>query len=70
MSTLLWIVFITIPALPNLWCIWHAYHHEFDSPVTRIIWIMVGIFIPVIGGIAYFFFGRPKAKKAINKISN
>lgn len=52
--------FIVLFALPNLWAIWHAFHHVFATPQERLIWIMVGVFVPVIGGLSYLIYGRTR----------
>lgn len=61
MSTILWILLLAIPILPNLWCIWHAYFRVFPSPPERLIWIMLGVFVPVVGGLLYLAIGRRRA---------
>ena len=51
-----------IPALLNLWGIWHAFQHAFDTPFARILWMMACIFLPLIGGLAYLLFGMRRAR--------
>lgn len=63
MSTLLWIALLTIPILPNLWCIWHSYSREFENPPERLIWMGVGVFVPVIGGLLYLLIGQRRARR-------
>lgn len=63
MSTVLWLILLVIPILPNLWCIWHAHSSEFASPVERLLWIGAGVFIPVIGGLLYLAIGRCRTVK-------
>ena len=55
------LLLLSIPILPNLWCIWHAYRRNFPSLVEKIAWVMVGIFFPVIGGLVYIFVGRKRS---------
>lgn len=50
-----------LPALPNMWGIWHAFSHDFPTPTERLIWMMVCVFVPVIGGLAYLLFGLRRA---------
>lgn len=50
-------VLLALPILPNLWSIWHAYNHEFATPLEKVIWMVACVFIPVIGGLAYVLFG-------------
>lgn len=49
---------LLIPALLNLWAIWHAFHHLFATPQERLLWMGAGIFIPLLGGLVYLFFGK------------
>ena len=50
-------------AVPNLFGIWHAFHHVFPTPRERLIWVGMCIFVPVIGGISYLIFGLRRARK-------
>lgn len=52
---------LLVPALPNLWGIWHAFNHMFETPLERIVWIMACVFIPLLGGLAYLLFGWRRA---------
>ncbi len=66
MTTTEWIlvlILLALPILPNLWSIWHAFNREFPTPAERLAWIGVGVFIPVLGGVAYLLVGRKRAKK-------
>ena len=62
METLFWIVALSLPILPNLWCIWHASRHDFPMPNERTLWIRAGTFAPIIGGILYLCIGRRRAR--------
>ncbi len=57
--TLQWwqLAMLFLPALLNLWGIWHAFRHEFATPFERVLWMMACIFLPLIGGLAYLLFG-------------
>ena len=54
---------LAIPILPNLWSIWHAFHREFPSIQEKQIWIMVATMLPLIGGLAYIFFGFRRSRR-------
>lgn len=62
----LWTIVLLLPILPNLWCIWHAYRHEFDSPVEKFGWMGAGVFIPVLGGLAYLLIGRRRTRGTVS----
>ena len=51
---------LIIPMLPNLWCILQAGTKNFIHPAERKIWLMAGMFLPVLGGLAYLFWGRKR----------
>lgn len=54
---------LALPILPNLWCIWHAYSSEFPTPAERLLWMGLGVFVPVIGGLAYLLIGWRRSRK-------
>lgn len=61
---LLTLLLLGIPAIPNLFGIWHAWGRVFPTQQERLIWLGVCVFVPVIGGVAYLIFGMRRAKKA------
>ena len=52
---------LALPALINLWGIWHAFTHAFASSTERMGWVVACVFLPVIGGLAYLLFGLRRA---------
>lgn len=50
-----------IPILPNLWSIWHIWNHRFSSFQQKAIWLIIAVFLPVLGGLIYIFAGRKHA---------
>ncbi len=62
MEAIFWIIILSLPILPNLWCIWHASRHDFPGPDERKLWIRAGVFAPVIGGILYLAVGMRRAR--------
>lgn len=58
------LLFILI--LPTLWAIWHIVHHTFSTPTERTAWLLCVMLFPVIGGIVYFFKGRPRARRTLS----
>ncbi len=55
-------VLVLLP-VPNLWAIYHAFYRRFPTDAEKMIWICVGIFVPILGGVIYFFTGRKRAVK-------
>lgn len=57
------LLLLGIPAIPNLFGIWHAYHRVFPTDKERLIWLGLCIFVPVLGGLSYLLFGLRRARK-------
>ncbi|MBQ7585097.1 MAG: PLDc N-terminal domain-containing protein [Desulfovibrionaceae bacterium] len=53
-----WYILIALLPLPNLWSIWHIWAHEFASLQQKVGWLCFCVFVPVISGIIYIFYGR------------
>lgn len=56
------IFLLMLPAVLNLWTIWHAMNHAFPQEKERLLWVLAGIFLPVLGGILYLIFGFKRCK--------
>jgi len=67
METIFWMVALSLPIIPNLWCIWHASRHDFPNPNERVLWIRTGTFAPIIGGVLYLTVGMRRARPIQNK---
>lgn len=55
------LVLFLLPMLPTFWSIWDIWNHSFPSMEKKMIWLIIVVFIPVIGGIIYIFTGRTQA---------
>lgn len=55
------IALLALPILPNMWSIWHVRNHEFATEQEKSLWFLLGVFVPVIGGIVYLCVGRRRA---------
>lgn len=62
-----WHVLIAlIPILPNLWGVWHTWSHDFGGDFSRkTLWLVICVFLPVLGGLLYLLAGRRHAGKKI-----
>ena len=57
-----------IPILPNLWSLWHIWSHDFGGEFQKkVIWLLIAVFVPVLGGLLYIFIGRHKAGAKVRK---
>lgn len=63
-------VLLAVPILPNLWSIWHAYNRAFPTEPERLLWILLAVFIPVLGGLAYIIFGVRRSRKISAALSD
>lgn len=70
MKTLLWVLVLSLPILPNLWCIWHASRHSFPGPDERKHWVRAGTFAPIIGGLLYLLIGMRRARPLLPDAGN
>lgn len=57
------LLMLIIPALPNMWALKHAMYHNFPTSQEKYRWMMACVFIPCLGGIAYYFVGKKHASK-------
>ena len=57
------LLMLIVPALPNMWALKHAMYHDFPTPQEKYRWMMACVFIPCLGGIAYYFVGRKHASR-------
>jgi hypothetical protein len=52
-----------LPILPNCFAIWHSFHRQFPTPLEKMLWFLLAIFVPVLGGIVYLVWGRKRGFK-------
>lgn len=60
---LLILALLSLPILPNLWAIWHAFHATFPTDQEKMVWIALSVFVPVLGGLIYLFWGRKRTRR-------
>ncbi|GAB7080425.1 PLDc N-terminal domain-containing protein [Megalodesulfovibrio paquesii] len=48
---------LTLPLLANFLAIWHAYQRRFSTPLEKLIWLGIGLLLPFLGGLPYWFIG-------------
>lgn len=56
---------LIVPMLPTYWSIRHILAHSFADQQQRALWLVLVIFLPMLGGIIYIFTGRKKAGATI-----
>ncbi|MBQ9537137.1 MAG: PLDc N-terminal domain-containing protein [Desulfovibrionaceae bacterium] len=62
-----WYVLIAVLPLPNLWSIWHIWSHEFASFQQKVGWLCFVVFVPVLAGLIYIFYGKRFALQKIKR---
>lgn len=50
-----------LPMVPTFWSIWHIWNHSFPTFHKKMLWLILVVFLPVIGGIIYILWGRKYA---------
>ena len=61
------VLIVMFPMIPTVWSILHIWGHEFANQQQRALWLVLVVFLPVVGGIIYIFTGR---KKVLGKVQN
>ena len=56
------LILALIPILPNLWSIWDIWTHSFKDYQQKILWLIIAVFLPVLGALLYLCFGYKKAR--------
>ncbi|MEA4855786.1 MAG: PLDc N-terminal domain-containing protein [Solidesulfovibrio sp.] len=54
---------LILAILPNYIAIWQSFHREFPTPLERMFWFLLAIFVPLLGGLAYLVWGRKRGRK-------
>jgi hypothetical protein len=66
---LLWLLICGVLSLAAfafwLWMLIHAITNKGLADLEKIVWVLVIIFLPLIGSIIYFFVGKPKGVGSI-----
>ncbi len=57
------IVVLVLVILPNYIAIWQSFHREFPSPLERMFWFLLAIFVPLLGGLVFLVWGRKRGRK-------
>ncbi|MCK9240681.1 PLDc N-terminal domain-containing protein [Desulfocurvus sp.] len=48
----------------SFWAIWHAYWRVFPTSQEKALWLVGVVMLPVLGGLAYLFFGRNRGRSS------
>lgn len=59
------LIALCIPVIPNLWAIWHAFHCDFQNPYEKMVWLLLSVFLPFIGGLLYLIWGRKRGVRTL-----
>lgn len=54
------VALILLAPIPSLWAIWDAFKRDFPTPQEKKGWLVLAIFVPILGGLAYILFGRKR----------
>lgn len=67
MRLIIVILILLLPMVPTFLAIRDVVHRPLDDPQKKMIWLLIIIFLPVLGGLIYFAF--KKFRKITDKIS-
>jgi len=67
MRVIIVLFILLLPMVPTFLAIRDVVHRPFDDPQKKMIWLLIIIFLPVLGGLIYFAF--KKFRKDADKIS-
>jgi len=56
------ITLLVLAILPNYIAIWQSFRREFPTPLERMFWFLLAIFVPVLGGLVYLVWGRKRGR--------
>jgi len=51
---------ILIPLGMTVWALIDVIRRDFEKDINKLVWIIVILFMPMLGGILYFFVGQSK----------
>ena len=54
-----------MPILPSFYSIWHIWTHDFADLREKALWLVLVVFLPVIGWLIYLLVGRRKARNMV-----
>lgn len=63
-----WVVILSSVAVCfafSAWTILDAWKREFDSANEKVLWMQICIFVPILGSVAYLFFGQKRGIKRL-----
>lgn len=55
------ILVLLVPMLPAFWSIWDIWSHSFKDYNQKMLWLILVVFMPVLGALIYIFWGRRHA---------
>jgi hypothetical protein len=64
---MLLLFFIGIPTILWLWALIDLLTSEFTSSTNKLIWVVVILFLPVLGGILYLLIGRKQKVRTLSR---
>lgn len=58
-----------VPLILTLYCIFDISRSKFNDPLNKVVWMLIVLFVPIIGSILYLAVGRSQ-KKSFESVSN
>ncbi|MFD2248538.1 PLDc N-terminal domain-containing protein [Pontibacter ruber] len=63
---LLILLFLGIPTILWLWALIDLLNSDFEKGIDKLIWLVVIVFIPLLGALLYLLFGRKQKARSLN----
>ncbi|WP_424292348.1 PLD nuclease N-terminal domain-containing protein [Daejeonella sp.] len=51
-----------VPLILTLYCIFDISRSKFNDPLNKVLWVLIVLFVPLIGSILYLVLGRSQKK--------
>jgi hypothetical protein len=57
------VISFALSMVPTVWAITDVVNRNFDDLTRKRIWIVLVVFVPCLGGVAYLIFGRRQGRR-------
>lgn len=52
------LLFAALPFLLTIYCLYDIIRSTFKDPTNKIVWVIITVFVPILGAILYLVWGR------------
>lgn len=58
-----------LPLILTIYCLFDITRSRFKEPLNKLLWVLIVLFVPIMGSILYLVIGRSQ-KKSFSRITN